>query len=236
MSSMNSIFQGVEALTFDCYGTIIDWETGIVTAARSLLDGRGDPSLSDETLLELFGRFEPEAERPPFRPYRDVLADVAIRLGEAAGTSVEREAARAFAASVPSWPPFPDSREALERLSERYRLAIVSNVDDDLFSGTASRLGIDFDEVVTAEQVGSYKPATEHFSEVTRRLALPRERTVHVAQSLFHDVAPAKALGFTCVWVDRRTGRAGSGATPLADAEPDLVVADLRELADAAGA
>lgn len=243
---MNPIFEGVEALTFDCYGTIVDWEAGILAAAREVLvpgnlrSAGGPPGddthLSDDDLLEMFGRFESEAERPPFRRYREVLAEVATRIGEAVGRPVTSEAASRFAESVPDWPPFPDSREALARLSARYRLAIVSNVDDDLFAGTAERLGVDFTEVVTAEQVGGYKPRPDHFEEVVRRLDLPRRRIVHVAQSLYHDVAPAKALGFTCVWVDRRMGRGGPGATPPGEASPDLVVSDLATLANAAGA
>ena len=229
---MSRIFEGVEALTFDCYGTIVDWETGILAAARELL---GDVEVGDEEVLEWFGRHESEAERPPFRRYRDVLADVAQRMARSAGRSVSDDEAARFAASVPLWPPFADSRAALQRLSSQYRLAIVSNVDDDLFEGTARRLDIDFDPVVTAEQVGCYKPEPDHFHEVLRRLDLPLDRVVHVAQSLYHDVAPATALGFRCVWVDRRQGRPGSGATPPAEATPDLVVPDLAALAREAG-
>ncbi|NNF13692.1 MAG: haloacid dehalogenase type II [Gemmatimonadetes bacterium] len=242
---MNPLFDGVEALTFDCYGTIVDWESGILQAARELLalgqataarEGRGGHDgaaelISNEELLEMFGRLESKAERPPFRRYRAVLTEVATRMGKAVDRPVSEEAASRFAASVPKWPPFPDSRDALGRLAERYRLAIVSNVDDDLFRGTADRLGIDFDEIVTAQQVGRYKPEVEHFHEVLRRLKLPQDRIVHVAQSLYHDVAPAKALGFTCAWVDRRKGRSGPGATPPAEATPDLVVPDLAALA-----
>lgn len=226
---MNPLFAGVEALTFDCYGTIVDWESGILEAARDLLPK--EELISNEELLEMFGRLESEAERPPFRRYREVLAEVATRMGEAVGRTISKEAASRFAASVPEWPPFPDSRNALGRLAERYRLAIVSNVDDDLFKGTADRLGIDFDEIVTAQQVGRYKPEADHFHEVLRRLELPKDRIVHVAQSLYHDIAPAKALGFTCAWVDRRVGRPGAGATPPAEAIPDLVVPDLAALA-----
>ncbi len=252
---MNSIFDGVEALTFDCYGTIVDWESGILQAARALLGltggGRGGGSvrrggagpnggaerrLSDDALLELFGRLEPAAEQPPFRSYREVLTEVAEGMGEAVGWPVSAAAAARFADSVPEWPPFLDSRDALRRLSTKYRLAIVSNVDDDLFAGTAGRLGVTFDEVVTAQQVGCYKPEPDHFHEVLGRLELPVGAVVHVAQSLYHDIRPAKALGFTCTWVDRRTGRSGSGATPPAEAEPDLVVPDLATLALEAGA
>ncbi len=116
-------------------------------------------------------------------------------------------------------------------MGSRYRLAIVSNVDDDLFAGSAERLGVDFDEVVTAQQIRSYKPEDAHFREVLERLDLPIDRVLHVAQSLYHDIAPAKALGFSCVWVNRRGGNRGGGATRPAVAAPDMEVPDLASLA-----
>ena len=227
-------FGSVEALTFDCYGTLIDWESGIVRALDALLDpasAKPDP----DTLLEQLGRFEPVAEQGPFRRYREVLEDVARMYGDAYSVEVDGIAAAAFASSVALWPPFADSTEGLRALSGRYRLAIVSNVDDDLFEGSAARLGVSFDAVVTAEQVGSYKPARAHFDEVLERLALPREKVVHCAQSLYHDIGPASTLGFRCVWVNRRAGKPGKGATPPAAATPDLEVPDLASLARAAG-
>ena len=218
-----------DALTFDCYGTLIDWERGLLAALRTVVTDR--EAVPDEVLLEHFARFESDAESGPFRPYRDVLGVVVRRIGEVCDVPVSAEAADRFAASVADWPPFPDTVEALQSLGRRFRLAIVSNVDDDLFAGSAEQLGIDFDEVVTALQVKSYKPARAHFDEVLIRLDLPSDRVLHVAQSLYHDIAPAKALGFTCVWVDRRVGRAGAGATPVARAVPDLEVPDLASLA-----
>jgi len=223
-----------EALTFDCYGTLIDWESGILHALDALLDPASAKPDRDE-LLEQYGRFEPAAEEGPFRAYRAVLEDVAHMFGDAYAVEVDDTAAEAFAASVGRWPPFVDSREALRALATRYRLAIVSNVDDDLFAGSAAQLGVQFDEVVTAQQVGSYKPARGHFDEVLRRLDLPREKVLHCAQSQYHDIAPAGELGFRCVWVNRRAGRAGTGATPPAEATPDLEVPDLASLARAAG-
>jgi 2-haloacid dehalogenase len=218
-----------DALTFDCYGTLIDWESGILSALGTLL-GSAAPDDPDR-LLEEFGRFEPEAEAGVFRTYRAVLEDVARAFGREHGVAVNDEQAARFAASVADWPPFDDTVDALRRLATRYRLAIVSNVDDDLFAGSAAKLGVSFDEVVTAQQVKSYKPAHGHFHEIVSRLDLPRERILHVAQSLYHDVAPASELGFTCVWVNRRAGRAGGGATPASEAAPDLEVPDLATLA-----
>ena len=227
-------FARFEALTFDCYGTLIDWETGILEAVRALAAGIGTELPEEDEVLELFARLEAEAEHGPFRSYREVLTEVAHGFARELGTEPDPGAAAAFAASVAEWPPFEDSASALRALGTRFRLAIVSNVDDDLFAGSAARLGIDFDEVVTAQQVRSYKPAPGHFREVLSRLGLPMERVLHVAQSLYHDIAPAKALGFTCVWVDRRAGRSG-GATRPSAAKPDLVVPSLAALADAAG-
>jgi 2-haloacid dehalogenase len=228
-------FTAFEALTFDCYGTLIDWERGILDALAPVLRAHGADVGGEEATLELFGRLEAGVEAGPYRRYRDVLREVVTGFGAALGFRPSAGEVRAFAESVPSWPPFADTVPALGALATRYRLAVVSNVDDDLFAGTAERLGVAFAEVVTAEQVKSYKPARAHFDEVTRRLGLPRERVLHVAQSLFHDIAPARALGFRCVWVNRRGGRPGAGATTPASATPDLEVPDLATLVELIG-
>lgn len=221
-----------EALTFDCYGTLVDWESGLVSALRPLLQTHGISWPGDDPMLERFARLEAAAERGAYRSYREVLGRVLGGLGEELGFSPGPKDRAAFGDSVGDWPLFPDTTAALRRLARRYRLAIVSNVDDALFTRTADALGVGFDEVVTAEQVRSYKPAPAHFHEVLRRLDLPGDRILHVAQSLFHDVAPARALGIPCVWVNRRSGRIGAGATPPASARPDLEVPDLGTLAD----
>ncbi len=217
-------------LTFDCYGTLIDWESGIAAALDDLLTAHGvDASRSE--VLELYARFEPALQSGAFRPYREVLAGVVDRFGEHYSfepISLERGA---LAESIRDWPAFPDTVEALASLARRYRLAILSNIDDDLFAHSARRLQVDFAAVVTAQQVSSYKPAPGHFEEALRRLAASRDEILHVAQSLFHDVAPAKSLGLRTVWVNRRRGRSGGGATPRATATPDLEVAGLAELA-----
>lgn len=222
-------FNRFAALTFDCYGTLIDWEGGILRALGELLSGCG-PLPSHDQLLELFGQFESQAEQGSFRDYREVLSDVAHRFRSEFRLDSAADRSAAFAASVAAWPPFPDSVGALSRLASRYRLAIVSNVDDDLFAGSASQLEVEFAEVVTAQQLRSYKPRPAHFHEVLRRLDLSVDRVLHVAQSLHHDIAPARELGFTCVWVNRRAGRPGGGATPPSVATPDLEVPDLSSL------
>jgi 2-haloacid dehalogenase len=223
---------GFEAVTFDCYGTLIDWERGILTALGPLLDRGGVDIPPDEALLELFGRLEPAAEAGPFRSYRSVLEEVARGFGEELGVPVTDGGAAAFAASVGEWPPFPDSPGALRALADRFRLAVVSNVDDDLFEASAARLGVRFDEVVTAAQVRSYKPAHAHFEEVLRRLDLPRDRVLHVAGSLYHDIVPARELGISCVWVNRREGRPGGGASRPAEVRPDHECSSLTEVVE----
>jgi len=224
-----------EVLTFDCYGTLIDWEAGILAGLRAVLGPRGVEE-ADDSLLETYAAIEAAAEAGPYRTYRDILAE-GVR-GVAAGAGVEPTLAEvaAFADSVGDWPAFADSAAALRRLQARYRLGVITNCDDDLFAGSATRLGIDFDWVVTAQQARGYKPAARNFEIAFERIGLPRERILHVAQSLYHDHVTAKRLGLSTVWIDRRHGRSGSGATLPADATPDATYLDMASFADAAGA
>jgi 2-haloacid dehalogenase len=226
-------FDRFDALTFDCYGTLIDWEAGILAGLHRVLGARGIAP-DDEDLLERYARHEASIEAGDYLRYREVLAR-SLR-GVCADLSVEptHEEAAAFGGSVGEWPAFPDSPDALSRLASRFRLAIVTNCDDDLFAASNRRLGVTFDQVITAQQVGSYKPSHRNFEVAFERIGVPRERILHVAQSLFHDHVPAKALGLTTVWVDRRHDRPGSGATPPASAVPDLAVPDMTTLADLA--
>jgi 2-haloacid dehalogenase len=224
-------FARFEALTFDCYGTLIDWESGILAAARRLLLPHGI-EMDDEAVLEAFARHERVLEHGPYQSYRAILAQVALAMVAEQGLLASDDETAAFAASVGDWPAFSDSSEALARLATRYRLGVITNCDDDLFAASEGRLGVRFDEVVTAQQLRSYKPAQHNFEVMFDRLGLPRERILHVAQSLYHDHVPAKALGLTTVWVDRRRGRQGTGATPHANAAPDLTIPDLASLAD----
>jgi 2-haloacid dehalogenase len=221
-----------EALTFDCYGTLIDWETGLLDAMAAVLEPRG-VAAEPEALLEAFGRRESAAETGEYRTYREVLATCLRGICSELGVEPTAADEAAFARSVADWPAFPDSRAALARLAERYRLGVITNCDDDLFAASARRLGVDFEVVVTAEQVRAYKPAERGFLASLQRLGLPRERVLHVAQSLYHDHVPAKRLGYATAWIDRRAGRGGPGATPPAEAHPDLVLPDLASLADA---
>ena len=222
-------FEAFSCLTFDCYGTLIDWESGILGAMRPILDAHG-VAIDDEDALEVFGRAESAAESGTYRPYRQVLSDVVRGFGEALGFEPSEEERSSLANSIGDWAPFEDTVDALMALRGRYRLAIISNIDDDLFAKSAPKLGVDFDEIVTAQQVGAYKPSLQNFSMAFERLGHDPSAVLHVAQSLHHDIAPARELGLACVWVNRRAGRRGTGATAPATARPDLEVPDLQTL------
>jgi 2-haloacid dehalogenase len=222
-----------EALTFDCYGTLIDWETGILAALRPTFVAHGiEPA--DDDLLEAFGRAESDIEAGAHRPYREVLAGCLERIGRDHGVHPDPEALRTFGGSVADWPAFPDSAAALVRLKKRFKLGVITNCDDDLFAASNRRLGVEFDWVVTAQGVGGYKPDERNFEVAFATIGLPRDRILHVAQSLFHDHVPAKRLGMSTVWIDRRQGRPGSGATPPASVTPDAMHPDMASFAAAA--
>ncbi len=230
---MSLDFGRFEALTFDCYGTLIDWEAGILAGLRPLLDA-ADASATDESILDTYARYEAELEAGAYLPYRDVLARAAAATWRDLGGRWDTGAADAFAGSVGDWPAFPDSPDALARLKTRYRLGVITNCDNDLFAASARRLGVEFDWIVTAQSVGSYKPNERNFDVALERIGLPQDRILHVAQSLYHDHVPAKRLGFATAWINRRAGRAGFGATPPADATPDATAPDMASFADVA--
>jgi 2-haloacid dehalogenase len=221
-----------DVLTFDCYGTLIDWERGILDALAPVLAAHGAHAPDDE-LLESYARHEAELEAGPYLSYREVLGRALAGVGGDVGFEPSAAEVAAFAASVADWPAFADSAAALARLAERYRLAVITNCDDELFAASNRRLGVTFDWVVTAQQARSYKPDHHNFEVALARIAAPRDRILHLAQSLYHDHVPAKALGLSTVWIDRRRGRPGTGATPAAEARPDLDFADLASFADA---
>jgi 2-haloacid dehalogenase len=225
-----------DALTFDCYGTLIDWETGILAGLRAALDPRGVDRPDDE-LLEAYAATEAAIEEGPYLRYRQILAHSIQIVGEELETTISDADAATFGSSVTNWPAFADSTAALARLKARFRLGVLTNCDDDLFAASNRRLGVKFDWIVTAQQVGSYKPNERNFAALFERLAadgVGRDRILHVAQSLFHDHAPAKRLGMTTVWIDRRHDRPGTGATPPADAKPDATFTSMADFAAAA--
>ena len=206
-----------DALSFDCYGTLIDWEAGIAAVLRPWAVEAG-LDRSDEDLLLAYAEHEAAVEREtPTARYPAVLAAAFRRTGEAVGAPVSDEWARRLGRSVPDWPAFPDSAEALARLARRYALIIVSNVDRAGFAASNLRLRGDFAAIITAEDVGAYKPAEPHFRALDaalRDLDIDRGALLHVAQSLFHDHVAAKREGLPSVWIDRRHDRPGWGATP----------------------
>ena len=206
-------FDRIDALTFDCYGTLIDWETGIARGLRAILDPRG-VQVGDDSLLEAYAREEAALEAGPYLRYREVLARAARGVADGFGVSPTDEELARFGGSVGDWPAFEDSADALGRLKERFRLGVITNCDDDLFAASNKRLGVTFDWVITAQQVQSYKPSHRNFDAAFAVIDVPIPRILHVAQSLFHDHVPAQARGLTTAWIDRRHDKAGSGATP----------------------
>ncbi len=226
-------FSRFQVLTFDCYGTLIDWESGIFSALRPVLAANGK-TLSDSALLELYSELEAKAEQGDFRSYREVLQSVVRGFGERLGFAPNQAEVRSLPESMAHWLPFADTVAALRRLKTRYKLAIISNVDDDLFTHSAPKLGVAFDFVVTAQQARAYKPSLKIFDLARERIGVSSEHWLHVGQSIFHDVLPAKSLGIATVWVNRLSPRPGAGAAKAASGEPDLVVPDLRTLADLA--
>jgi 2-haloacid dehalogenase len=227
-------FDEFDVLTFDCYGTLIDWETGITEALRPIFSAHRI-DLVAERVLELYGELETAAERGEYREYKTILRMVLEGLGERLGFRPTADELQRFSVSVKDWPAFPDSTRALQALHTKYRLAIVSNIDDDLFAHSGQRLQVQFDWVITAQQVRSYKPSLNNFRSAFARIGVPQQRILHVAQSLFHDIAPANLLGLSSVWVNRRKDKTGSGATPTAQACPDMEVPDLQTLAATMG-
>jgi 2-haloacid dehalogenase len=226
-------FTQFEWLSFDCYGTLIDWEAGILGYLQPLLEKKGRFA-SNEEVLSLYSELEPRAQSGPYRSYREVLAAVVRDFGREFRFPVTPADAGALSESIGKWQPFPDTVPALRRLQSRYKLAILSNIDDDLFAQSAPKLEVHFDCVLTAQKLQSYKPSAENFRALLRRLAVPSDRLLHVAESLFHDVAPARRLGIATTWVNRRQGKTAA-ASKLAHVQPDLAVLDLTALADLAG-
>jgi 2-haloacid dehalogenase len=221
-------------LTFDCYGTLVDWESGILNALKPVFV-QNHVRIGQDQALELFGELETGQELE-YKKYRSVLQNVLAEMGERLGFSPSSEQLEAFAQSVAEWPVFPDTVDALYTLKRRYRLVILSNVDDDLFAASARKLQVPFDDVITAEQCQSYKPSLNNFRVAAKRVGVSKEKWLHVAQSMFHDIAPAKQMGLSAVWVNRRWDKPGAGATPPSQVTPDLQVKSLGELADQVGA
>ncbi|HEX7284902.1 MAG TPA: haloacid dehalogenase type II [Candidatus Angelobacter sp.] len=224
----------IRLVTFDCYGTLIDWETGMLRSLRPLFSNHGHRA-SDLQLLELYGEVEAEVESGAYIEYRQVLGRTVQEMGRRLNRQVSREQGQQFAQSLTEWEPFPDTVPALNRLARRFKLGIISNVDDDLFAATQKKLQTPFELIVTAQQVKSYKPSLRNFQEALRRCGLKTEEVLHAGQSVYHDIVPASFLGIANVWVNRPSLRPGSGAAKPAQAQPSAEVKNLAELADLLG-
>ncbi|HET9347322.1 MAG TPA: HAD-IA family hydrolase, partial [Candidatus Limnocylindrales bacterium] len=209
----------------------IDWEAGIAAGLGAVARAHGR-EVPDEELLAAFARHEAEIEAGPYRRYREVLARACRGVCADLGIEPSADEVATFAGSVGEWPAFPDSAAALAALAERFRLAVITNCDDDLFAASNRRLGVTFDWIITAQQAGSYKPSHRNFELAFERIGRPRDRILHVAQSLFHDHVPARELGLRSVWINRRAEREGSGATPPATASPDATFPDVASFAE----
>lgn len=216
-----------DLLTFDCYGTLIDWEGGMRRSLEPVVAKHGRPA-PWETITGRYIEVEMEVEKT-YRPYRDVLPMALGKLFEEYGITLDEMEQRAFVDSIRQWSPFEETREILEKLkSKGKKLAILSNIDNDIIADAVKLIGVQFDWIVTAEDVGSYKPAHGHWEEILKRSGLPKERILHVAASLEHDVRPCNDLGFRTVWINRNDETADK------DNQPDVELVDLRGLPAAA--
>lgn len=225
-------FNRFEVLTFDCYGTLINWEDGILRCLRRILTAHG-ADMEDVTILRLYAEFEARAEQGEYRRYREILESVVRTFGKELGFAPTIAEVQSLPESLASWKPWPDTVGALGELQKRFRLSIISNVDDDLFACTQPQLKVKFDQVITAQQAGGYKPSLRIFELALSRVGVAAHRVLHVGQSIYHDVLPAQSLGLATVWVNRPSPRRGVGAVRAAEGHPDLQVSSLAELAAA---
>ncbi len=217
-----------EWLTFDCYGTLVDWESGICDALSKVATRHGVHKSNPE-LLTLFSTIEPRIQSAPgYLTYREVLRRVMVNIGTELRLQFSDEELFSLPESMSNWPVFPDAEQALNTLKNRYKLAVISNVDDDLFASSAKALNVDFDLVVTAQQVQRYKPDLRNFEFASALMAVENHNWLHVAESLYHDIGPANQLGIKSVWVNRPNR---GGGTRHTNAVPDMTITDLTTLA-----
>jgi len=226
-------FTNFSTLTFDCYGTLIDWETGILAAFRRVLTAH-NIELTDAQILTDYSEIEPAVQSGGFHIYRDILSEVMARFAAKHNFEITNAERSSLADSLSTWPAFPDTVAALQKLKTRYKLAIISNTDNDLFAETNKTLCVVFDHIITSQQCKSYKPSINNFHRALERIGEPKVKILHCAESLFHDVAPCRKLGIASVWVNRHTDRPGASATRILDVKPDLEVPDMKTLAEMA--
>jgi 2-haloacid dehalogenase len=224
-------FAQFRVITFDCYGTLIDWESGILGALRPILSTHG-VQLDDSEVLRLYGEFELEAETAEYHSYRYVLREVVRGFGKHLGFQPTAAEQDALPDSLANWEPFPDTVAALRVLKSKLQVGIISNIDDAMFATSQPKLGIDFDYVTTAGQAQAYKPSLKIFDLAESKMSIQPAQWLHAGQSIHHDVLPAKSLGLATVWVNRPSRRPGVGAVRQAAGQPDVQVQSLAELVD----
>ncbi|WP_017128922.1 haloacid dehalogenase type II [Pseudomonas gingeri] len=226
-----------KALTFDCYGTLIDWESGIVNALQPVVK-RSGKALTRDQILEVFGRHEsPQQSLTPDALYPDILRLVYDRIAKELGVEPDAAEREAFGTSVKDWPAFPDSVEALRYLKKHYKLVILSNIDRNEFKLSNAKLGVEFDHIITAQDVGSYKPNPNNFTYMIEALAkagIKKNEILHTAESLYHDHVPANAAGLAGAWIHRRHGQEGFGAThvPATEATYDFRFTSMAQMVE----
>jgi len=225
-------FDDFEVLIFDCYGTLIDWECGILSGIKPILSNH-NIDLDDDQILELYAGIEVKIENENYINYKNVLRRVVQEFGKKLNFKPNSYEIDCILKTFDSWLPFPDTVDALKKLKEKFKLAILSNVDDDLFTISAKHLEVKFNYIITAEQVESYKPSLNNFKFAINKIGIPQDKIIHIAQSLYHDIIPAKELGLFTIWINRRKGKKGFGATPVANAKPDIEFLDLKSLVSA---
>lgn len=227
--------QQIQALTFDCYGTLIDWEQGILNVLSPWAK-KHNLNATEDQLLETYAGIEHRCQQErPEALYPDILRQVQTQLSQHYAVPTSSQENDDLANSVGAWPAFGDSIAALAQLKQKYRLVILSNIDRASFALSNARLEVNFDHIITAQDVGAYKPAHNHFLravEVLEPQGIKKENILHIAQSLYHDHVPAKALGMTTMWINRRHNKSGTGATPPAQATPDVTVKNMAQCAD----
>lgn len=218
------VFRNKKYITFDCYGTLIDWEKGIREVLKKIAHGDGF-SLNLDGITDKYIKVELIVEKEKYRKYHEVLQLSAKRLFKQEGFKISDGDALEFANSIFSWPPFAETKESLSKLKNKgYKLIILSNIDNNIIQKSIQLIGIDFDGVVTAQEVGSYKPAHGHWQEMLKRFKAKKEEVLHVAASYIHDIIPAKEQGFDAVWINRKN------ENPTREIRPDLEFKDLQPL------
>lgn len=227
-------FQQFEVLSFDCYGTLIDWESGILAALKTILLNH-QVNLEDEQILEIYAQSESNHQGGDYLKYREILKKVVQDFCQRTNITPSESELNYLAESLKYWEPFPDTVEALKALKKRYKLTIISNIDDDFFADTAKHLEVELDWIITAEQVKSYKPSLQNFEFAIQRMGISPDKLLHVAESIYHDIIPTKSMGLTAVWVNRRKDKEGFGATVPASGTPDVEVPDLKSLVSLMG-